>query len=86
MTRQQILDLYFLDARHKLIDLAAFLDRIERADGQDDFRLKSFRAALGELSCDKKEKAKNVLLAFSDPTTQPIEKAAGKGAVGAFQK
>jgi hypothetical protein len=26
MTRQQILDLYFLDARHKLIELAAFLD------------------------------------------------------------
>ena len=28
MTRQQILDLYFMDARAKLIDLAAFLDRV----------------------------------------------------------
>src|ERR1035438_9984746 len=27
MTRQQALDLYFLDARHKLVELAAFLDR-----------------------------------------------------------
>jgi hypothetical protein len=45
MTRQQILDLYFLDARHKLIELAAFLDRVERADGKDDFRIKSFREA-----------------------------------------
>jgi hypothetical protein len=85
MTRQQILDLYFLDARHKLIELAAFLDRLERADGKDDFRLKSFRAALGELNSRKKEKAKNVLLAFSDPTTKPIFKAEGKGAVGAFR-
>jgi hypothetical protein len=84
MTRQQILDLYFLDARHKLIELAAFLDRIERADGKEDFRLKSFRAALGELTGNKKEKAKNVLLAFSDLTTEPIAKAAGKGAVGAW--
>jgi hypothetical protein len=84
MTRQQILDLYFLDARHKLVDLAAFLDRVERADGKDDFRLKAFRAALGELTTGKKQKAKNVLLAFSDPTTEPIAKAAGKGAVGAF--
>jgi hypothetical protein len=85
MTRRQILDLYFLDARHKLVELAAFLDRVERADGKDDFRLKSFRAALGELSNGKKQKAKNVLLAFSDLTTEPIEKAAGKGAVGAWR-
>jgi hypothetical protein len=84
MTRQQILDLYFLDARHKLIELAAFLDRVERADGKDDFRLKAFRAALDELTNGKKQKAKNVLLSFSDPTTKPIAKAEGKGAVGAW--
>src|SRR5258706_9912477 len=75
MNRQQILDLYFLDARHKLIELAAFLDRVERAKGRDDFRLKSFRAALGELIGSKRQKARNVLLAFSDPTTEPIAKA-----------
>jgi hypothetical protein len=84
MTRQKILDLYFLDARHKLIELAAFLDRVERADGKDDFRLKAFRAALGELTTGKKQKAKNVLFAFSDPTTKPTIKAVGKDAVGAF--
>ncbi|MGA2871228.1 MAG: hypothetical protein ABSF34_18960, partial [Verrucomicrobiota bacterium] len=72
MTRQQILDLYFLDARHKLIELAAFLDRVERAGGPDDFRLKNFRAALAKLDGKKKNKAKAVLLAFSDPTLQPI--------------
>ena len=86
MTRQQILDLYFLDARHKLVELAAFLDRVERADGKDDFRLKCFRAALGELTGGKKQKAKNVLLAFSDPTTKPIAKAEAKGASGAFRR
>jgi hypothetical protein len=86
MTRQQILDLYFLDARHKLIELAAFLDRVERAEGKDDFRLQSFHTALTKLDGKKKNKAKEVLLAFSDPTTKPIEKAAGKGAVGAWQK
>lgn len=86
MTRQQVLDLYFLDARHKLIELAAFLDRVERADGKDDFRLEAFRAALSKLNGKKKNKAKEVLLTFSDPTTQPVEKAAGKGAVGTFLK
>jgi hypothetical protein len=84
MTKQQILDLYFLDARHKLIELAAFLDRVERANGREDFRLKTFRTALGKLSDGKKQKAKNVLLAFSDPTTEAIAKAEGKGAVGVF--
>jgi len=86
MTKQKVLDLYFLDARHKLIELAAFLDRVERADGKDDFRLKSFRDAVNELNSRKKQKAKSVLLKFSDPTTKPIEKAAGKGAVGAWRK
>ncbi len=86
MTRQQVLDLYFLDARHKLIELAAFLDRAERATGKDDFRLQAFRTALGKLDGKKKNKAKSVLLTFSDPTTKPVAKAEGKGAVGAYSK
>jgi hypothetical protein len=85
MTRQQILDLYFLDARHKLVELAAFLDRVERATGEDDFRLKGFRAALAKLNGTRKSKAKRVLLAFSDPTTKPVAKAEGKGACGAWK-
>ena len=86
MTKQQVLDLYFLDARHKLIEIAAFLDRVERATGKDDFRLKNFRAALTKLDGKKKGRAKNVLLAFSDLTTKPIAKAQSKGAVGAYSK
>jgi hypothetical protein len=86
MTRQQVLDLYFLDARHKLVEIAAFLDRIERAEGKDDFRLKSFRAALAKLDGKKKNKAKDVLLTFSDLTTKPATKAVSKGAVGAWDK
>jgi hypothetical protein len=86
MTKQQVLDRYFLDARHKLVELAAFLDRVERADGQDDFRLRSFRAALAKLDGKKRNRAKKVLLAFSDPTTKPVAKAQSKGAGGAYSK
>ena len=46
MTRQEILDLYFVEARHKLIDIGAFLDRVARAEGQDDFRMEAFHSAL----------------------------------------
>jgi len=86
MTRQQVLDLYFMDARSKLIDLAAFLDRVDRADGDGDFRLTSLRTALKELTNGNKEKAKQVLLTLSDPTTEPIAMATTKAACGAWLK
>jgi hypothetical protein len=84
MTRQQVLDLYFIDARHKLIDLAAFLDRIDRSSGNDDFRATAFRRALEELSKKNPDRARQVLLAFSDPTTEPIPAATTKAACGAW--
>lgn len=84
MTRQQVLDLYFMDARSKLIDLAAFLDRIQRAEGEEDFRMKAFRAALKELCGDRPERAKAVLTSLSDPTTEPIPAATSKAACGAW--
>lgn len=84
MTRQQLLDLYFMDARSKLIDIAAFLDRVDRGEGEPDFRLDAFRKALGELHGGEPVRAKGVLMSLSDPTVVPIAKAHGKGAVGAW--
>jgi hypothetical protein len=84
LTRPQVLDLYFLEARSKVIDIAAFLDRVERAGGTDDFRMRALRKALAGLSGKKKQKAKRALLAFSDPTTKPIPAATTKAACGAF--
>lgn len=84
MTRNELLDLYFMDARAKLIDLAAFLDRVERGAGDADFRLAAFRSALMELSREGTARARAVLLSLSDPTVEPIEKSPGKGAVGAW--
>ena len=46
MTRQKVLDLYFMEARAKLIDLAAFLDRVDRAPRDGRFRIEAFRRAL----------------------------------------
>jgi hypothetical protein len=84
MTRGELLELYFMDARSKLIDLAAFLDRLDRAEGEADFRLQAFRTALKELDQDEPTRAKRVLLSLSDPTTEPIAAAPGKGACGAW--
>lgn len=86
MTRQQILDLYFMEARAKVIDLAAFMDRVERADGEEDFRMKAFREALKELEKGNSDRAKRVLLSLSDPTTEPIAEATTKAASGAWPR
>jgi hypothetical protein len=84
MTKAQVLDLYFMDARSKLIDLAAFMDRVQRADGGGDFRLSALRTALNALQCEKPERAKSVLLSLSDPTSEPIPTATTKAACGAY--
>jgi hypothetical protein len=84
MTRRQVLDLYFMEARAKLIDLGAFLDRVERAEGEEDFRIRAFRSALGELGQAGPNRAKGILLALSDPTKDPIPAATTKAACGAW--
>ncbi len=83
MTRQQVLDLYFMDARCKLIEVAAFMDRVERASGEEDFRMTEFRKAMLELN-KTKNRAERVLLALSDPTMEPIPAATTKAACGAY--
>jgi hypothetical protein len=85
MTRNELLDFYFMDARAKVLDIAAFLDRVQRGTGEADFRLAALRSALGELARETPDRAKAVLLSLSDPTAEPIEKSPGKGAVGAWK-
>ncbi len=84
MNRQQVLDLYFMDARCKLIELAAFLDRVDRSTGEPDFRLQAFRDALRHLTDAQPGRAESVMRSLSDPTIEPVAKAPGKGAVGAW--
>jgi len=76
--------MYFMEARAKLIDLAAFLDRVERAAGEDDFRVAALRRALGELSGNGGQRARRALLSLSDPTSEPLAAAQGKSACGAW--
>ena len=82
--QKNILDLYFLDARARLIDIAAFMDRVNRAEGETDFRYDQFQDALKALKSDQPNRAENVLLAFSDPTNEPILVATTKAASGAW--
>lgn len=84
MKRQTILDLDFVEARHKLIDIGAFLDRVARADGSDDFRIEAFHTAIAELAKPEPHAAERILLVFSDPSAEPIPTATTKAASGAW--
>ena len=77
LPRNKVVDLYFLEHRAKLLDIAAFLDRVERAaPAADDFRMTALHRASAILLDDQPEKARRVLEAFSDHTTEPIPSAA----------
>ena len=84
MTRNEVLDLYYIQARFQLVEVAAFLDRVERADGAADFRLPALEKALAALRDPGGQRAEKVLLALSDPTTEPIPAATTKAACGAW--
>ena len=86
MTREQVADAYFLEHRAKLLDIAAFLDRLDRAshDGSnEDFRITAFRSCITKLIDDEGDRARRILDELSDHTTEPIESAPMKGAMGA---
>ncbi|WP_395753679.1 hypothetical protein [Prosthecobacter sp.] len=84
-TQVNLVDLGFMDSRSKLIDLAAFLDRVQRAGQEGDFRVQALKNAIALLSQDQPQRARDVLLSFSDPSTEPVEKAAMQGAIGAYK-
>jgi len=88
MTAAAINDAYFLEHRAKLLDVAAFLDRLDRAsdagDTGPDYRVAALREAIDVLASNAPDRARRVLEVFSDPTGDPIDHAPGKGAAGAY--
>ena len=89
LTRSQLVDEYFIENRTKLLDLAAFLDRLDRAgdeNGARDFRMQAFHEALQALCSDTPSRITQVQMIFSDPTTEPLEKLDQKSARGAYDR
>ncbi|MDP4625864.1 MAG: hypothetical protein NWT08_12080 [Akkermansiaceae bacterium] len=83
LKKEELLDLQFVDARARLIDLAAFLDRLDRHEGSADIRLRYFKEALPILLEDRPDRAKAVLEKFSDHSSDLPETAPFQGATGA---
>jgi hypothetical protein len=69
LSAPQVLDRVFLEVRARLLEIAAQLDRIDRAGGSvaDDPRLARIRRGLELLREDRPDRAEQVQLLFSLP-------------------
>jgi hypothetical protein len=86
MSATPLVDLQFIDARSRLIDLAAFLDRMDRHGEAGDYRIVELKRAMQEvLLKDEPGRARRVLESLSDPSVDPIAAATIQGAFGAFK-
>lgn len=83
LTKQDLLDLQFIEIRHKLVDLAAFLDRMDRHSGPEDYRDAAMRRALPVLLESRADRARVILEMLSDSTEEPLPRAEFQGAFGA---
>lgn len=87
LTQQQLIDASFMEIRAKIIDIAAFLDRMDRSierNAEDDFRIVAMRQALQTLATAAFERVYAIQMIFSDPTTEPLLQLDRKSAFGAF--
>jgi len=68
LSAPEVLDRYFLEARSKLLDLAAILDRIDRGGGlSNDPRLQRLHEGLAILQSAEPGRAERVQVLFSIP-------------------
>jgi hypothetical protein len=89
LSQRQLVEEYFIEHRTKILDIAAFLDRFDRAaahDAEDDFRMQAFRKALEALlSPGGSTRMYAVQMLLSDPRTDLLDALDRKSAFGAYK-
>ena len=89
LTAGELTDEYFIENRNRVLEIAAFLDRLDRADPgrrSRDFRLRAFAEALQVLAAGGPNCLMEIQMLLSDPTTEPIGALDRKSAQGAWQR
>lgn len=94
-TGRELVDEYFIENRTRLLEIAAFLDRLDRTDDKlvdRDFRVRAFREALAIVNAapigadGSSTRVERIQMLMSDPTTEPLEKLDMKSARGAHDR
>jgi hypothetical protein len=82
-TAVEVLDRDFLETRHRLLDIAAALDRMDRVDGtgqvHPDHRYTQLEQAIRVLTDGRPDRAERVQRVFSLPYDEHWESALGVG-------
>jgi len=92
LTQTELLDLSFMEHRAQLLAVAAFLDRLDRAQGADqasaeqDFRLRAFREALGVLTSEEPGRVKRAQMLLSDQNLELLDLRDSQSAFGASRR
>ena len=89
LSRKELIDEYFIENRTRLLEIAAFLDRLDRAGAPpapDDFRMQAFSEALAAVANGTGDRLSDVQLLLSDPTAEPLPALDRKSAVGAYNR
>jgi hypothetical protein len=89
LTATELVDEYFIETRNRIIEVAAFLDRIDRADpttAARDFRVQALADAIQVLAGPGANRVREIQTLMSDPTTEPRPALDRKGAVGAYDR
>jgi hypothetical protein len=88
LSPRELVDEYFIENRTKVLEIAAFLDRLDRADpsyASRDFRMKAFTEALAGLS-RKSGRVDHIQQLLSDPREGPLDALDRKSALGAYDR
>jgi hypothetical protein len=88
LSARDVVDEYFIENRTRLLEIAAFLDRVDRADGSHagrDFRMRAFAEALAALGggSGRLDRIQHIL---SDPRETPLDALDRKSALGAYDR
>ncbi len=88
LTAKEVVDEYFIENRTKVLEIAAFLDRLDRADPSyagRDFRMRAFAEALAGLG-HKAGRVDHIQHVLSDPRDVPLDALDRKSALGAYDR
>lgn len=75
LSQEQIIERYFIENRSRLLDIAAFLDRVERATRTEDFRIEALLRGLEETLKPGPGRVERIQLILSDLTLEPLDAA-----------
>jgi hypothetical protein len=89
MSSKEVIDVYFIENRWRILEIATFLDRVDRSKdpeaGKADFRYKALMRSLKILVESKEGRTEALQRNFSDLSAEPLEIGPSfKGTFGAY--